>query len=389
MPVTQQFPNLSLVADTKRSLRLGFLSPHNALDQRSFSGTVFHAFKALDAHPDISLKLLGHHHHAPGMLDRLRRFKRREPKITTADFDGIDVVVGLVATDLLDQTVQLRPDLPFLHVTDATPKFLRDTYGWAVPAEADRKEAHVAEKAALCLYSSSAVAGRAARDLSLLAMSAAHQPFGVNFQDLPEIPQQKPSTDQIELLFVGLDWERKGGDVAVAALDCLRSSGHNARLTIVGRCPERHKSHPGIDNAGFLDKNRARDARTLTALYSKSHLLLLPSRADCTPMVVAEAMAHGTPVIATDTGGIRDQIGGAGAGRLLPPHTSPKVWAQNIQDILACPDGYRLMSDAAFDRAQTHLCWTAWADAVANAAQASLTNGATTTAHSLRAVGNA
>ena len=77
------------------------------------------------------------------------------------------------------------------------------------------------------------------------------------------------------------------------------------------------------------------------------------------------------------------------AGRLLPPHTSPKVWAQNIQDILACPDGYRLMSDAAFDRAQTHLCWTAWADAVANAAQASLTNGATTTAHSLRAVGNA
>lgn len=54
----------------------------------------------------------------------------------------------------------------------------------------------------------------------------------------------------------------------------------------------------------FLDKNRPKDAARLSALYAEAHLLLLPSRADCTLTVIAEAMAHGTPVLATDVGGI-------------------------------------------------------------------------------------
>lgn len=351
-----------------RPQTIGFLTPHNARDRRTFSGTPFHAVRALEHCPDTRLHLIGNHR-APGRFDRLLRRSPAQITFDATDLDGLDLVIGMVATPLLDRVRQLRPDLPFVHVTDATPAFLRDVYGWAVPADADAQERRVAAAAAACVYSSDTIARRAAADLGLADLVPHCLPFGANFE-APSVRQAKPSPDaRIELLFVGIDWARKGGDVAVAALECLLARGHAVRLTIVGRCPERHRDHPAIRAMGFLDKNRQKDAKTLLTLYQKAHLLVLPTRADCAPMVIAEAMAQGTPVLATDTGGIANQIGGQGAGRLLPPHTAPEVWATSIEEMTADPDAYAFLADAAFDRAETVLSWSAWAEGIVQLAR--------------------
>ncbi|MEJ2036879.1 MAG: glycosyltransferase family 4 protein, partial [Maritimibacter sp.] len=205
-------------------------------------------------------------------------------------------------------------------------------------------------------------------DLGLPGLLTTSQSFGVNLEALPDTPPGKPPLGRVNLLFVGIDWERKGGDIAVAALDELRALGVNAVLTIVGRCPVRHRGHPAIRAMGFLNKNRARDAARMRALYREAHLLLLPSRADCTPMVVAEAMAHGTPVLASEVGGIPEQIGGDGAGQVLPLFTSPAEWARTIA-AMTVPDRYAWMSDAAFDRAQSQLNWDVWATRIADLAR--------------------
>lgn len=341
-------------------ISVGLLTPHNPFDRRCFSGTAHFATHALARHPGVRLRILGSHK-PPKVMDRLLR--RPAPRLAPdapLDLGGIDAVVGLVASAHLDALAQDHPGMPYVHVTDATPDFLRDAYGWAIPRTADAMETRVVQNALSTVYSSDAMADRAAGDLGLDSPAVDVAPFGVNFEALPRQRPEKPSQARLELLFVGLDWLRKGGDIAVAALDCLLRSGNDAHLTIVGHCPKRHLDHPAITYAGFLNKNRPSDAAKLADLYVQAHVMLVPSRADCTPMVVGEAMAHGTPVIATDTGGVATLLGPT--GRLMPQTAAPNDWAEEICTLTG--SGYAAAMDASFNRAQHDLSWDGWADRV-------------------------
>ncbi|MDA8586927.1 glycosyltransferase family 4 protein [Rhodobacteraceae bacterium] len=102
----------------------------------------------------------------------------------------------------------------------------------------------------------------------------------------------------------------------------------------------------------------------LSRLYAKAHLLVLPSRADCTPMVAAEAMAHGTPVLASDVGGIGTVLGKGQGGHMLPLSSTPADWAQAITQITSNSDLYRHLVDASFERAHGRLSWDSWAEGI-------------------------
>lgn len=351
---------MTLASIPSRPLSIGFLTPHNPFDRRAFSGTTFFAYRALAAHPGMTVRLLGGHR-PRHLTDRLFRRKPTEVDPDRLDVTDLDAVVGLVASSLLDPLSERYPELPFVHVTDATPAFLRTFYGWAVPRSADEREARIAARASAVVYSSDIMAARAPDDLCLPGLDPASVPFGVNIEHLPENRPAMLHSVPVRLLFIGLDWERKGGDVAVATLDRLLERGVPAELTIIGRCPERHRDHPAITYAGFLNKNRRSDARRFNTALTKAHLLLAPSRGDCTPMVIAEAMSHGTPVLATDTGGIAALIGGEGAGRVMPEFAAPEAWAKAVTEITSDPNTYTFMADAAFDRARHVLTWSAWA----------------------------
>ena len=350
-----------------RPLTLGFLTPHNVHDPRSFSGTAHYAARALNRIEGVHLRLLGQHRR-PRLGDRLtRRFGRHDdtPGVPApSDLAGLDAVVGLVASGLLDG---MPPDFPFLHVTDATPGFLEDVYGRDVSTDARLSEARVARRAVACVYSSSMMASRARSELGLT--HAEVLPFGVNLDLPPIIPVQESPIRPLELLYVGTDWARKGGEIALATLAHLRAIGLAAHLTCVGRVPDHVKAAPDVSVVGFLDKSRPRHARRLASLYARAHLLILPTRGDCTPMVIAEAMAHGTPVLATDTGGISEMIGHGGAGRTLPMTARAEDWAEAIADMTRDPDAYAWMSDAARDRARTRFAWDAWARGILNIAR--------------------
>jgi glycosyltransferase involved in cell wall biosynthesis len=239
--------------------------------------------------------------------------------------------------------------------------FLRDFYRKSVTPEQERAEATAVSAARLVVYSSQYMADRASAEFGGdLRDKVAVIPFGANCGKAPPTLTPKTPLGPVRLLWVGSNWQRKGGEIALAAHHLLRAAGLDAELTLAGDVPAEVKARPGLVVAGYLDKNRRREAARLEALYASAHLLVLPTRADCTPMVLAEAGTFGTPVLATDTGGIGTLVAPGVNGRLMPPAAVPADWARAIMAMTRDPAAYEALCRSSFDFARSRLTWSAW-----------------------------
>ncbi|MEL7114184.1 MAG: glycosyltransferase, partial [Pseudomonadota bacterium] len=89
---------------------------------------------------------------------------------------------------------------------------------------------------------------------------------------------------------------------------------------------------------------------------------------------MAEALAHGTPVLASDVGGIKEMVRG-GAGRVLPLTAPATDWTETLLEMGHEQAAYAMMADAARDRAETRLNWDHWARGIADLAAENLGSG--------------
>jgi glycosyltransferase involved in cell wall biosynthesis len=78
------------------------------------------------------------------------------------------------------------------------------------------------------------------------------------------------------------------------------------------------------------------EQQRLRSFYSAADLLILASEREGMPNVVLEALACGTPVIATAVGGVPEVVDSPTAGRLVSERT-PEVLARAIVALLAAP----------------------------------------------------
>lgn len=103
-----------------------------------------------------------------------------------------------------------------------------------------------------------------------------------------------------EILFVGVNWERKGGPELLEAFHCLRAKHPEARLTIIGCSPQ--ISEPGFEVFGRIEPTR------VTGFYQRASLFCLPTKLEAFGISYIEAMHHALPVVGTDMGAIPDFI---------------------------------------------------------------------------------
>lgn len=137
------------------------------------------------------------------------------------------------------------------------------------------------------------------------AVLVAHPGAGEQFFGL----EREPGGAKPTILFVGGDFERKGGPALMRA---WRQVSSQADLVIVGDAPLLNE--PGLK----IERNVRPGSERLMDLYRDADIFYLPTLGDCTPVVLGEAMAAGLPVVTTDIGSNNESVVHGETGFVLP-----------------------------------------------------------------------
>lgn len=383
-------------------MKIGFISYETPFDRGSFSGTLFYMLSALkNAHQERlgsnpnqpnQIIVLGHYqplsrlqkkirlkflHYlqklSPAMAQAFREnHKKRYIKTVQRRINKthFDLLIAPVCSEVV-AALSLK-DQKLIFVTDATPQYIAEHYTQAPAANAHNIEQTCITKAYKSLYSSQFMTTLAIKEFEAIAhveQKVRAVRFGLNLDNPPSTATPKAATTTssgpiLELVFVGKEWQRKGGAIAAATASLLNEQGIQCHLTLIGCTPP----HP-LDTAictviPFLDKNIPEQQKQFRNILSQGHFLLLPTQADCTPMVIAEANAFSCPVLANDVGGIASLVSPGKNGYLFAPTATATDYANTLKQVLPNSQHYTALSQQSFAFYQEHLTWAAWANTV-------------------------
>lgn len=174
---------------------------------------------------------------------------------------------------------------------------------------------------------------------------------GVNVQ----LPQDPAATERPPvILFVGRDFERKGGPLLLEAFRRVRARVPGARLVIAGCRPP--VSDPAVDVVGFIDKHTQEGEERLAALYASAAVFTMPSHFEPFGIPYAEAMHHGVACVAVNHCAMPEIVTHGVTGLLVPPNR-PDDLAQALVTLLTDRARAREMGAAGRDKARRLFTW--------------------------------
>jgi glycosyltransferase involved in cell wall biosynthesis len=313
--------------------------------------------------------------HARNIAARLfsgkRYLVRRSPEILRSYAQQVQSALHRHPVDLVFSPgtlpiSALEIDLPIAFWTDATFASMLGFYSqYANISGLSIQHANRADQSALSRASAAIYASRWAADSAIenydVNPDLVHVvPFGPNVEwafspaEVERFVAARPA-DHCNLLFMGVDWDRKGGDLAVAAAERLVEAGVKVRLDIVGCQPPR--TLPLFARLhGFMSKQTPEGMKQILSLMREAHFLLLPSRAEAFGVVAVEAASVAVPTLACKVGGlaevVRDGVTGYGFGL----DASPEEYAEKILNNLH-PQVYRQLALSAYSDYLDRLNW--------------------------------
>jgi glycosyltransferase involved in cell wall biosynthesis len=279
------------------------------------------------------------------------------------------------------------PPVPTFMVTDAPWLSWKETYKEfdSMPLlgpRFSRLEAAASKRYAGLIFSSDwAVAeaerlyGAPKRKLHSIPLGAIWTP-DVSADELHAIIDSRP-TDRLDLLYVGKDWERKGGPLALEIARALRASGvPNVRLHIVGCTPDIAPADRNLVQLhGFLNVRVPEESSRLKNLFLHSHFLVVPTRAECFGVVFAEAQAFGLPPVSRSVQALPSIVVDGVTGILEAPDASASSYSKRILALIRSRNQYRSMARAAREQFETKLTWERFAARVVETIDGTLAAG--------------
>lgn len=216
-------------------------------------------------------------------------------------------------------------------------------------------QASVARRLDRVITSSDASRRRIAADFRVPPARLANVGNGLDterFRPDPSVPRAEG-----ELLCVGRAGDpNKGVATLVRALARL---GPGFRLTLVDEDGPHHEARRLAAELGCGERVRITgrvSEAALVDLYRRAALVVVPSRYEGFGLPAAEAMACGTPVVATAVGALPEVVATGGGGVLVPPE-SPEALAKAIATLAEQPDARRELGARAPARIEAAYAW--------------------------------
>jgi phosphatidylinositol alpha-mannosyltransferase len=159
---------------------------------------------------------------------------------------------------------------------------------------------------------------------------------------------EREQPEPLRILFIGQAVERKGLPVLLRAFEALREQ-IPATLTLVGASRD-EAAHMMLDDRGVYALGKISELRKLTEL-ARADVLCAPSlHGESFGMVLTEAFAAATPVVASDIPGYRDVVREGTDGLLIPPGDALAL-AESLRRLALDEPLRRSMATAARERA--------------------------------------
>ncbi len=364
-------------------MKIAFLTIHPSSDKLAWSGLNDHIHKALEiagaevinisgfsAKPDLRLKLDYKFNHLLGKnipYEFTKTYAKQYGHFAEnrlKEHIGFDAII----TNKPSIVAYLKTSLPVFIYTDGTFRNLHNYYGHTsnMPnryiAEADEVEKRGFEACKKAMFSSGWAANSAMQHYKVPSDKTVVIQFGSNmdgialseWQTVFEEKMNKP----LRLLLPAVEFNRKGGDIAVEALKILLAKGIDAKLVLVGMdIPETIQHIPELDHIPFISKETMEGRQQMEGLFRDSHFLILPTKMDCSPVVLSEAAVYGLPALASNLAGIPSVVEDGSTGFLFPVDAGPEEYASRIIEIWTDKERYRTMAVNAFQRGSELLNW--------------------------------
>jgi glycosyltransferase involved in cell wall biosynthesis len=370
-------------------LKIVYITPTDARNKHSWSGTDYYIWNALQRNlGDVTLmrpsepaflvfglKVI----HGISLFIFKKRFDWRHATLLSKAYakriekmlkgKSFDLMVAPASDTLI---AHLRTSIPIVYINDRTiavalnyHKMLSRLWEFSKKQSIQTDRAAI-EKSLFVTYPSWWAAQSAIDQYGTPREKVFMLPFGANIDDIPDRAAvlQRRKTTMCKLLFIGVNWKDKGGEIAFGCLLELLKMGIDATLTVVGCTPPAAFSHEKLTVIPFLNKNHAPDFERLKSLWMGSTFLVLPTRIDAFGIVFCEAAAYGLPSLGTNTGGVAGALHEGRNGFLMPFDADGKAYAQRIASVYNDDKTYQQLIIHARDEFEKELNWDSWAQQV-------------------------
>lgn len=188
--------------------------------------------------------------------------------------------------------------------------------------------------------------------------------FGANIDNKDIIPiDPYIGKGILYVLFSGVNWGRKGGDIAIDTVKKLNQDGFKSKLFLVGvdkkNIPAEYRNRDYVEYVGFLGKNNPEEYKQYIEILRKCHCLILPTHAECSSIVLCEAAAFGLPAFTYDTGGLANYVINGKTGYRLNTNSKADDYAKVIERTIYNNE-MGTLHKGALSYYQERISWSAW-----------------------------